>query len=122
MARRSREHRYEIPGYDESRPSREQRKQQHRATRHATHQLLRTLDDPDAVALPEVKRTRVPTTNGAQESATDGHPEPAKRRFKVWKTRFWKRRREYRLQKAELDAQWPVIVPEQLEEDGSPPS
>jgi hypothetical protein len=122
MARRSREHRYEIPGYDENRPSREQRKQQHRATRHATHQLLRTLDDPDAVALPEVKRTRVPVTNGSHEPAPDGNPAPPKRRFKVWKTPFWKRRREYRLQKAELDAQWPVIVPEQLEEGGPPAS
>ncbi|HIE22555.1 MAG TPA: hypothetical protein EYP73_08180 [Acidimicrobiia bacterium] len=114
MARRSREHRHEIPGYDESRPSREQRKKQHRATRHATHQLLRTLDDPDAVALPEVKRTRVAPTN-------NGHPEPEKRRFRVWKTRFWKRRGEYKMRKAELDARWPVIVSEQLE-DGGPPS
>ncbi|MFQ5524072.1 MAG: hypothetical protein ACE5F5_10930 [Acidimicrobiia bacterium] len=123
MARRSREHRYEIPGYDEGRPSREQRKKQHRATRHATHQLLRTLDDPDAVAFPEVKRTRVnPGNGGSEPNGGRASTQPEKRRFRVWKTRFWKRRRNYKLEKAELDAIWPVVVPEQLEDDGSPPS
>ncbi len=121
MARRSREHRYEIPGYDENRPSREQRKKQHRAARHATHQLLRTLDDPDAVAFPEVKRTRVHPANGGAEGDVKASTQPTKRRFKVWKTRFWKRRREYKLQKNEIDAQWPVVVPEQLEDGGLPP-
>ncbi len=110
MAKRSREHRREIPGYDESRPSREQRKLQHRATRHATHQILHTLDDPEDVVLPELRRTRQPENGGREH-------QPQKRRFKVWKTRFWKRRDDYRTRKAEIDAQWPVITPEQLEED-----
>ena len=30
MAKRSREHRNDIPGYDDSRPSRDERKQKHR--------------------------------------------------------------------------------------------
>lgn len=122
MARRSREHRYEIPGYDESRPSREQRKKQHRAARHATHQLLRTLDDPDAVAFPEVKRTRVPSTNGGSASNDRTPVRPERRRFRVWKTRFWKRRRNYKLEKAELDAKWPVVTSDQLEDDFPPSS
>ena len=111
MARRSREHRQDIPGYDESRPSREQRKLQHRATRHATHQILHTVDDPDDVVLPEERRTRR-NENGS------GHQEPQKRRFKVWKTKFWKRRDGYRDLKADLDSNWPVIHPDQVEEDG----
>ena len=112
MARRSREHRQEIPGYDESRPTREERKQQHRATRHAANQMLRTAADPEEIVLPEERRTRSDEgSNGA------GADKSEKRRFKVWKTKFWKRRDEYRDRKAEMDAQWPVITPEQLEEE-----
>jgi hypothetical protein len=110
MARRSREHRQEIPGYDESRPTREERKKQHRATRHAAHQLLTTLEDPEEVVLPEERRTR------NHENGND-EPEPKKRRFRVWKTKFWKRRDEYRSEKAELDSNWPVITPNQLQEE-----
>jgi hypothetical protein len=110
MARRSREHRQEIPGYDESRPSREERKKQHRATRHAAHQLLNTLEDPEEVVLPEERRTRNLETG-------NGELKPKKRRFRVWKTKFWKRRDEYRSEKAELDSNWPVITPDQLEQE-----
>lgn len=107
MAKRSREHRQEIPGYDESRPSRDERKQQHRATRHAANQQLRMGEDPDEIVLPEERRTR-------KNEGQPGQPEPSPRRYKVWKTRFWKRRDDYRSQKAELDAQWPVIPPDRL--------
>lgn len=108
MAKRSREHRQEIPGYDESRPSRQQRKKQHRATRHATNQLLNTLEDPEEIVLPEERRTR-------SDEPTNGSRQPTKRRFRVWKTKFWKRRDGYRSRKARLDAQWPVITPEQID-------
>lgn len=110
MAKRSRENRQEIPGYDESRPSREERKQQHRATRHATHQMLHTYADPDEIVLPEERRT------GKSETAS-GPSEPEKRRYRVWKTKFWKRRDDYRDQRAELDSDWPVITPNQLQEE-----
>lgn len=109
MARRSRTHRQEIPGYDE-RPSRDDRRLQHRATRHAANQILHVLDDPDEVVLPEERRTR--DANGSPP-----HPAPEQRRFRLWKTKFWKRRHEYRAEKAALDAQWPVITPEQLGQD-----
>lgn len=110
MAKRSREHRQEIPGYDESRPTREERKQQHRATRHAANQALHSLEDPEEIVLPEERRTR-------KSETSNGSAEPEKRRFRVWKTKFWKRRDDYRDQKAELDANWPVITPNQLEEE-----
>ena len=57
MAKRSREHRQEIPGYNDSRPNRQERKQQHRAVRHSTHQILHMIDDPDEVVVPEVRGT-----------------------------------------------------------------
>lgn len=110
MAKRSRENRQDIPGYDESRPSRDERKKQHRASRHATNQMLHMADDPDDLVLPEERRTR-------QHETAQSNAEPEKRRFRVWKTSFWKRRDTYRETKAELDAEWPVITPEQLEQE-----
>lgn len=110
MAKRSRRHRREIPGYDESRPNREERRKQHRATRHAANQVLHTLEDPEEVVLPEERRTR------AHENGNSSQ-EPSKRRFRVWKTKFWKRRHGYRDQKAEIDSVWPVITPNQLQEE-----
>jgi len=107
MAKRSRENRQDIPGYDESRPSREERKQQHRATRHAANQQLHMADDPDEIVLPTERRTRQP-------EYPIGRNEPEHRRFKLWKTKFWKRRDDYRAQKADLDSEWPVITPDQL--------
>ena len=110
MAKRSREHRQEIPGY-ENRPTREERKQQHRKVRHNTHQMLHVSDDPEEIAgLPEVRRS----TNH-ENHAEPG--EPGKRRFKVWKTKFWKRRSDYQDMKSELDSNWPVITPDQLHQE-----
>ncbi len=111
MAKRSREHRQEIPGYDETRPSREERKQQHRANRHAANQMLHSYADPDEIVLPEERRTRQPEANGAD----NGTQEAGKRRYKVWKTKFWKRRDTYKKTKARLDSQWPVVNPEDVE-------
>jgi hypothetical protein len=107
MAKRSRNNRQEIPGYDEIRPSREERKQQHRATRHATHQQLQMVDDLDEIVLPEGRRT-------GQHEPSSGPNEPEKRRFRVWKTKFWKRRDDFRSEKAQIDSEWPVITPDQL--------
>jgi hypothetical protein len=109
MAKRSREHRQDIPGYD-SRPTREERKQQHRATRHAAHQALHVIDDPDEIVLPNQRRTR---TN----ELDNGQVEPEKRRYRVWKTKFWKRRDVFREERAEIDSNWPVITPNQLQEE-----
>jgi hypothetical protein len=111
MAKRSREHRQGIPGYNENRPTRNDRKQQHRQVRHSTHQLLHMVDDPDEVAgLPEVR-------GGGEHDPLNPHPEPKRRRFRVWKTKFWKRRDDYHSMKSEMDSNWPVITPEQLRED-----
>ncbi len=104
MAKRSRQNRNSIPGYDE-RPSRQDRRRQHRQVRHAAHQLLATVDDPDEISLPEIRRNRahepVPAT-----------PEIEHRRFKVWKTKFWKRRDAYRDMKESLDSRWADVTAE----------
>jgi hypothetical protein len=111
MAKRSRVHRKEIPGYSESRPSSDDRKLEHRKVRHHTHQVLHMVDDPDEVAeLPEVRGT------GEREILQE-QPGPGKRRFRVWKTKFWKRRDDYHTMKSELDSNWPVITSEQLRQE-----
>ncbi len=110
MAKRSRDHRLDIPGYDDARPTRDDRKLEHRATRHATHQMLHAIDDPDEIVLPEQRRT----ANKTGETGARA-PTPPPNRFKVWKTRFWKRRDNYRSEKAAVDSQWPVIPPDQLQ-------
>ena len=115
MAIRSRKNRQQIPGYDESRPSREERKQQHRQVRHAAHQMLHMVDDPEEVeALPEVRRSR-------QYDAPTTEEIHSKQRFRVWKTKFWKRRDSYRDMKSEMDSDWPVITSEQLKKNGLEP-
>ena len=107
MAQRSRAHREEIPGYG-AKPSRDDRRLQHRATRHAANQALRLIDDPDEVVLPETRSTKAPVTPTAPQAG----PEP--RRFRVWKTKFWKRRYSFKDEKLAMDAEWPVITPDQL--------
>jgi hypothetical protein len=72
--------------------------------------VLHSFEDPDEVVLPKERRTR------SHEYANGNH-QPEKRRFRVWKTKFWKRRDTYRSEKAALDSNWPVITPEQLGEE-----
>ena len=108
MARRAREHRKDIPGYDDTRPGRDERKRQHRQVRHAANQLLSSVDDLDDLTLPDVRRRRFDEANGTA-------PNPPNRRFKVWKTKFWKRRDAYRDMKSQIDSNWPVITSHQLE-------
>ncbi|MFP3913789.1 MAG: hypothetical protein ACLFWM_02865 [Actinomycetota bacterium] len=108
MARRARQNRNGIPGYDETRPPREERKRQHRQVRHAANQILSTMEDPEDLALPKVRRVR-------QGEGNNGSAEADRRRFRVWKTKFWKRRDSYRDMKAEIDSNWPVITSHQLE-------
>lgn len=109
MARRAREHRKDTPGYDENRPARDERKRQHRQVRHAAHQALASFDDPDDLTLPDVRRRRRTDLNHAADAANP-------RRFRVWKTKFWKRRSGYRDLKAQIDSNWPVITSYQLED------
>lgn len=69
-------------------------------------------DDPDEVVVPEVRGT-----GGNHEAQLAEPPDSKKRRFRVWKTKFWKRRSGFHDMKSELDSNWPVITPNQLEED-----
>ena len=101
MANRSRENRKSIPGYEEARPSRFDRKRDHRAARHAANQMLHTIADFDDVAdFPEVSRS----SHHSERQPID--TTPSKSKFKVWKTKFWKRRDSYQDLEASIDANW----------------
>lgn len=108
MATRSRTNRESIPGYDEH-PSHEDRQRQHRQVRHAAHRLLATVDDLEDVSFPEVRRTRA-------HEVPEVPAEIERRRFRVWKTKFWKRRDSYREMRESLDAKWEEVTAEPEEE------
>lgn len=101
MARRSRDRRLSIPGYDELRPRSDDRARDHRKVRHAANQMLRTVADPEELApLPEVRPDH--HLERAPVPASDVTPE----RFDVGKTKFWKRRAQYKELRASIDARW----------------
>ena len=78
------------------RPDSRDRASQHRAVRRTARQALRT-DDPDELVVPVAVRTP------SKLEARDRRDPAASHRFKVWKTRFWKRRGNLRLSR-ELQA------------------
>ena len=106
MARRARARRETIPGYDAFRPSRAERVRDHRRARHAANQMLRTVADiEDLTPLPQVRPDH-------HHDVVDSVPaEPERRRFDVGKTKFWKRRDQYRDYRSRLDSMWPDIGP-----------
>lgn len=74
-------------------PSRDERAGQHRKVRHKVHTDLHMLAlDPDAaddVALHRPRHTRI----DVDPSELDGPSKPSTSRFRVWKTKAWKRRK-----------------------------
>lgn len=102
MARRSRDRRKSIPGYDDLRPRRDDRARDHRKVRHAANQMLRTAIDVDALApLPEVR-----PDHHHERDEIEPVDKPTSQ-FDVGKTKFWKRRDQYKEERARLDALWP---------------
>ncbi len=111
MARRARVNRQAIPGYEE-RPSRKERRREHRKVRHAAHQMLATIADPE-----EMEEEVIPLVRSqSYHEEADSEAELARRRFRVWKTKFWKRRDGYRDMRAKLDSQWSEIAESEEEE------
>lgn len=111
MARRSRKRRIPVPGIERRRPTPEDRARDHRKVRHQTRQILTAAADPDDLGpLPEVKPKTV-------AEHLPEPPTPGRRRFRVWKTKFWKRRDHYKEMKARLDARWTELMENEREGD-----
>lgn len=96
MSVRTRENRRRKPGVAAvNRPARFDRRVEHRRVRRAAHVELSQLVEPEDLALPR------PVHTSAKVDPQE-RPETAvkRRRFKVWKTKDWKRRSTNRAERA----------------------
>jgi hypothetical protein len=96
MSVRTRENRRRKPGRSAvNRPARFDRRVEHRRVRRAAHVELAQLAEPEDHALPRPVHTSAKADPGERPEATVG-----RRRFKVWKTKEWKRRSAQRAARA----------------------
>jgi hypothetical protein len=96
MSVRTRQNRLRKPGVAAvHRPARFDRRVEHRRVRRAAHIELSQMVEPEDHALPRPVRT----TAKAEPAEFDTGPAP-RRRFKVWKTKSWKRRSSQRAHRA----------------------
>ncbi len=96
MSVRTRENRRRKPGFGAvNRPPRFDRQVEHRRVRRAAQVALSQMAETEDHALPRPVHTSL-------KSDPSERPEPAvsRRRFKVWKTKAWKRRSNDRAQRA----------------------
>lgn len=96
MSSRTRSSRLRNPGAAAvHRPSRQERQDAHRKLRRAAQIELRQMEEPDDLALPR-------PVHSAQKTAPTERPERqvARKRFRVWKTKGWKRRSSVRAERA----------------------
>ncbi len=96
MSQRTRANRQRKPGAAAmNKPGRFDRQVEHRRVRRAAHVELATMVEPEDHALPRPVHTSMKT------DPTERDDVPiAKRRFKVWKTKDWKRRSQMRAARA----------------------
>jgi hypothetical protein len=96
MSVRTRQNRRRKPGVAAvNRPPRFDRRVEHRRVRRAAHVELSTLAEPEDHALP-----RPVHTSFKADPAERPEAGVTKRRFKVWKTKDWKRRSRQRAERA----------------------
>lgn len=96
MSVRTRENRRRRPGVAAvNRPGRFDRRVEHRRVRRAAHVELSQMVEPEDLALPRPVRTSLKADPGERPEAT-----VPSRRFKVWKTKDWKRRSTNRAERA----------------------
>lgn len=93
---RTRNNRLSKPGVSSvNKPARFDRRVEHRRVRRAAHVELARLDEPENHALPLPVRTAIKADPSERPEVTVGG-----RRFKVWKTKAWKRRSAARAERA----------------------
>jgi hypothetical protein len=99
MSTRTRRSRSQLPGVASvHKPNRSQRRQEHQRVRHETNIALHTFDEPDDLALPRPHHTAV-----RLEPVNRDDFDTSPRRFRVWKTKAWKRRKLERRQRAMME-------------------
>lgn len=97
MSQRTRTNRQRKPGVAaQHKPPRHVRQVEHRRVRRAAHVGLATMEEPEDLTLPRPVHTAVKTDPSERPEVPI-----TSRRFKVWKTKAWKRRTLERAQRAE---------------------
>ena len=98
------------PGAAHPAPNREDRRAEHRKTRHKTHELLAHADEEtgEEIVPPRPHSTRIDVDRSERTSSG-----PAKLRgrrdYRHWKQKFWKRRTNVRAEKAAMSRQEPEL-------------
>ncbi len=96
MSTRTRQSRLRNPGAAAvHRPARYDRRKEHRKVRRAAHVELSQMIEPDDLALPRPVNTSMKADPAERPTVKVG-----KQRFKVWKTKSWKRRTQVRARRA----------------------
>lgn len=110
MSSRTRQNRLRKPGVaGVNRPARLDRRAEHRRVRRAAHVELRQLEEPEDHALTRPVNTseKVDPSERMHTAASEGWGDETRRKFKVWKTKSWKRRS---LQRAERAASYQKLL------------
>lgn len=103
MSSRTRQNRLRKPGVAAvKRPARFDRQAEHRRVRRAAQAELRQLAEPEDHALTRPVHTseKVDPSEQMYIAASQGWGDETRRKFKVWKTKSWKRRSLHRAQRA----------------------
>lgn len=108
MSNRHRSSKQAVPSAAHPAPSKQERKAEHRKTRHRTHELLAHADMEMAmdVVPPRPHHTRVDVD---PKELPKSEAKPPSREFRHWKQKFWKRRTNIRAERAALAAQEPPM-------------
>ena len=103
MSTRTRRSRSQVPGVvSVHKPNRSERRLEHAKIRHETHVALATVAEPEDLALPNPHHTAI----RLEPVNRDEVAQPERPRFKVWKTKAWKRRKLERRQRAMAEMQF----------------
>jgi hypothetical protein len=111
MSNRHRSHKETAPGATHPAPPKEERRAANRKARHRTHELLAhtDLELGEEIVAPRPVHTRLDIERGDGTGGSSGGA--ARREYRHWKQKFWKRRTNVRAQKAVLASQ-EMPVPE----------
>lgn len=98
------------PGAAHPAPNKDDRRAEHRKTRHRTHELLAHTDEElgEEVVPPTPVSTRIDVD---PTERTNGSPTriPGRRDYRHWKQKFWKRRTNVRAERAAMSKEEPPL-------------
>ena len=96
------------PGAAHTAPSKEDRRAEHRKTRHRTHELLLHTDEElgEEIVPPRPHSTRI-DVDPTERGDSDPGRVRGRRDYRHWKQKFWKRRKNVRAARAAMSREEP---------------